>query len=274
MTGALTIPHEFADRPAPKADAQAEPYFDLRAALAALDSGAPVTFPPMMITRARIGGRDLVICTNYEKDPIQRTLRGGAFYEAADLHEVAKFLPPQARVLDVGANIGNHALYFSTQCGAASVIVVEPNPVALAPLVANIVLNDLGGIIRTEALGIGLGARSRTGMTMSSRDHNLGGARMMGDPQGQLEIHPGDALFADESFDLLKIDVEGMEMRVLAGLEQTIARCRPLIFIEVDEANATAFADWCAAQSYVPRYEVQRYAANRNYLLQPIGDRS
>ena len=40
------------------------------------------------------------------------------------------------------------------------------------------------------------------------------------------------AELGDERIDLLKIDVEGMELEVLAGARQTIARCLPIIVVE------------------------------------------
>lgn len=263
MSGAMALP---------TIEAADDTYFDLRAALDALASGAPLTFPPMHVTRVQIGGRDMTFCTNFLKDPVQRVQRKGRFYEDEDLAELAKFLPDRPRVLDVGANVGNHALYFATQCAAESVVVIEPNPLALAPLLANITLNDLSGVIRTEALGIGLGARSEGGFHMRKRWQNLGGTKMQKRDGGGLEVHPGDAIFGDEHFDLIKIDVEGMEMDVLAGLEETVARCRPLLFIEVDNENDDAFLAWCKARDYAPRYEVRRYRTNKNYLMQPAGD--
>jgi FkbM family methyltransferase len=59
-------------------------------------------------------------------------------------------------VLDVGANVGNHALYFATRMAAAKVVVIEPNPLALAPLLANVVVNGLTDVIETRHLGVGL----------------------------------------------------------------------------------------------------------------------
>ena len=260
MTGTLSMP-------AP--ETTGADYFDIAAALAALESGEAVTFPPLRMTRVTIGGRALSFCGNFHRDPIQRAHRSGAFFEAEDLAEIAQHLPQAPRVLDVGANIGNHALYFATQCGAAQITVIEPNPLALAPLVANIVLNGLTDVIRMEALGIGLGAESEGGLFMKRHDRNLGGTKMLRGKGGDLQVHAGDALFGDDHFDLIKIDVEGMEMEVLAGLEQTVARCRPLIFIEVDDANAEAFQTWSAERGYAPVFDKRHFGSNMNFLMKP-----
>nr|WP_245216280.1 FkbM family methyltransferase [Sagittula salina] len=197
-------------------------------------------------------------------------LRKGRFYEGEELRDVAKILPEGAGVLDVGANLGNHALFFATQAGAAQVLVIEPNPLALAPLLANVVMNELRGVIRTEALGIGLGARAESGFSIRRRVQNLGRSRMERGGGDALELHPGDALFADEWFDLVKIDVEGIEMEVLEGMEKTIARCRPVIFIEVDNVNADAFGAWCGARDYGVHSKARRYPANLNCIVQPV----
>ncbi|MEQ5870548.1 FkbM family methyltransferase [Sagittula sp. NFXS13] len=258
----------------PKPGGAASDYFDVTEALEALTSGAAMTFPPMQATRTRIGDRDLSFFTNYHADPIQKSHRKGLFYEHEDLSEVAKLLPDAPRVLDVGANVGNHSLFFATQCGAQRIVVIEPNPLALAPLVANVVFNQLTDVIGMEALGVGLGAQSEGGLFMRTRTRNLGGTRMQRGKDGTLEVHAGDALFADETFDLIKIDVEGMEMDVLAGLAQTIDRCRPLLFVEVDDANIAAFKSWCDLHGYVTRYEQRRYRANMNFLVEAAGARS
>lgn len=263
MTGPVSIP-------AP--ETTGADYFDLAAAMAALESGAPLVFPPFMVTRVRIGGRDLTFCSNFDRDPVQKAQRKGGFFEADDLLKIAAHLSENARILDVGANVGNHAVYWATQCGAAQVTVIEPNPLALAPLVANIVLNDLTEVIRMDALGIGLGAESEGGLFMKRHDRNLGGTKMLRGRGGSLEVHPGDALFGEDHFDLIKIDVEGMEMEVLAGLEETVRRCRPLLFVEVDDANAVAFRDWYDQRGYTPLHEVRHFGANMNYLLQPRGE--
>lgn len=256
----------------PRPETTGGDYFDLPAALEALRQGGPVVFPPMQVTVCRIGERDLKFCSNFERDPIQRAHRAGTFFEARDLARLAGHLPEAPRVLDVGANVGNHALFFATQCGAARIVVVEPNPLALAPLVANVVLNGLTEVISLEALGVGLGAASEGGLFMKRHDRNLGATKMLRGKGGALEVHAGDDLFGDEQFDLVKIDVEGMEMEVLAGLKRTVARCRPLLFVEVDPGNAAAFEGWCAAHDYEPAFVID-HGGNMNTLVQPVGDK-
>ena len=56
----------------------------------------------------------------------------------------------------------------------------------------------------------------------------------------------GQAAAATLPIDWIKIDVEGYEARVLRGAAATIARCRPGLFIEVDDANLRAQDDSAA----------------------------
>ena len=48
----------------------------------------------------------------------------------------------------------------------------------------------------------------------------------------------------------IKIDVEGFEMQVLSGLEQTIRRCRPALFVEVQNTNMVEFNKYLASVGY------------------------
>jgi hypothetical protein len=48
-----------------------------------------------------------------------------------------------------------------------------------------------------------------------------------------LPVKVGDEVLTSESPVLIKMDIEGFEMRALTGLRQTITRCKPVIFMEV-----------------------------------------
>lgn len=250
----------------PRPELTGEAYFDLAAALAALAAGRAVAFPPFELVHLAADG--LTFCLNMDRDPVQRAIRRGDFYEAADLARLAAALPAGATVIDVGANIGNHTLFFATRAKAALVVPVEPNPLALAPLVANVVINGLAGVVDLSRLGVGLSDRDEGGFGMKRHDRNLGATRMK-PGKGQLRVCPGDALFDDLTPHLIKIDVEGMELDVLRGLSATIARARPMVFVEVDHANAAGFAEWCDAAGYVTDWVSRQSDRNQNHLIRP-----
>lgn len=219
---------------------------------------------------AQIEGRSFVFHLNAEHCPIQGRHRVGKFYERADLDQLAAYIKPGSYVLDVGANVGNHALYFATLMKAARVTCIEPNPDAIVALRANVTANGLEDVIALEALGIGLSDRSEGGYKVKRHAYNLGAARLK--KGGDIAVHRGDDLFLDDLVDLIKIDVEGMEMLVLSGFEETVARKRPALFVEVDADNDQAFHAWCEEHGYGVTFQVRHQTANCNYFAQPLGE--
>ncbi len=67
---------------------------------------------------------------------------------------------------------------------------------------------------------------------------------------------------------LMKIDVEGHELKVLEGAEDTIARCRPLILIEVKPASRLSIWNFFVAR----QYQCFLVANGRLQSLNAIGD--
>jgi FkbM family methyltransferase len=255
-------PHILTELPRPElTDAS---YFDLAAARTALAERRPLAFPPFEL----VHWAGLNFALNFLDDPIQNALRQGRFYEERELTVLKRMLPLDATYVDIGANIGNHAIFFAKRMRAARVIVFEPNPLALAPLMANIVLNRLEHVIVTDHLGIGLSGRAGDGFGMGRHDRNLG-ATVLTPETGEIAVRTGDQLLADETPDLIKLDVEGMEMEVLAGLQATIARSRPYMLVEVRDTNSAAFGRWCLKQDYRVTDEWRVGPRNANYLIEP-----
>lgn len=235
--------------------------------LSAWRHGAPLPLVAMETVHCTINGRQIAFCVNMLDDPIQNAHRKGQFYEQHELETLAQHIPAGATVLDIGANTGNHAMWWAMFGGAARVIVVEPNPLALEPLVGNVLGNQLESTIDLSHLGFGLGEFDRDDWGMKKHDRNLGATKMFAG-QGTLSVRRGDAVFAQLSPDVVKIDVEGMEMAVLAGLNALISRARPVIMIEVRDTQADEFAQWASAQGYEAQI-LSKEPKFTNHLLLP-----
>jgi FkbM family methyltransferase len=134
---------------------------------------------------------------------------------------------------------------------------------------ANVAANGLGAVIRLDVLGIGLSDRTEAGFKIKRNPRNMGAARLK--KGGEIAVHRGDALLPDARVDLVKIDVEGMEMQVLAGFDRIIAEQRPALFVEVDTSHEAAFEAWCEAWGYTRTFAFRHQEANTNVFVQPIG---
>ncbi|WP_298234194.1 FkbM family methyltransferase [uncultured Azohydromonas sp.] len=166
-------------------------------------------------------------------DHIQSLIRTRqAFYECAMLEDVGPRLPESALVLDVGANIGNHTVFFAKVLGLKTVA-VEPNPAALQLLRSNIALNGLED--RVELHPIALGATSGIGRVLDDDPLNMGRARVAVSTDAGLAgvpIRSLDEVVGERRVHLIKIDVEGMEIEVLRGARRTLAASRPMLLAE------------------------------------------
>jgi hypothetical protein len=142
-------------------------------------------------------------------DLIQRLVYLGV-YEREETNQVLRYLRPGMTFVDVGANIGYYTLMAASRVGRRGcVISVEPSAYAVDRL------SDREGELRLFIPGPG----NHT-PTMLGED---------GAPAQIVAVKTLDACLADwqvETIDLLKIDVEGFEPRVLAGAAGALAAGR------------------------------------------------
>lgn len=220
------------------------------------------------VTECDIDGRAVRFATDLERDPIQRSHRKGTFFEPEELALMREHLPKGGTFLDIGANVGNHSIFAGLFCDAGRIIPVEPNPLVYRLLVLNLVMNNLQGATAFDYVGFGASDVDRDGRAMSGRDTTLGAGKMV-DGSGDISTFRPDDMLRDETPDFIKVDVDGMEMQVLRGLQKTITRTRPVLLVEVDRANAHEFADWRLAQGFALPATLKHYATNRNYLCVP-----
>lgn len=137
-------------------------------------------------------------------------------------------------VLDIGANIGLHTLYFAELAGAkGKVIAFEPVPANFKKLRANIELNQFKNI---QPENIALGHKNETIKIAADENSTNPGSFNLFDREGENEIicKIGDEILNNEKIDFIKIDVEGYESHVIDGLFETIKKNRPKIIFEYD----------------------------------------
>lgn len=179
---------------------------------------------------------------------IEREQARGQFFEHEELEFLADRLPRGLRIVDAGANTGNHTVFFAAIMQAESVVPIEPHPRAAAAIRAAVAENRLTNVDLC-CLGRALGAREGRLKPIFSAGGGLGAMRFAPDPQGSVPLSSLDKLVGG-GVDFLKIDVEGMEMEVLAGAAASIARNRPTIFIEVLDDGVAIFMEWVDSNGY------------------------
>lgn len=158
------------------------------------------------------------------------------YYEAVMLDKLKKkgYIKEKMNVLDIGANIGNHMLFFTKEMCAKSVHCFEPINETYELLRKNIEINDVN-VVKTYNFALGRNS-SNANIDKFSAD-NAGGISLTYDKNGGIKVHSLDSLEIPEKIDFIKIDVEGFEEEVLLGAQEKILSDKPVIFIEIFERN-------------------------------------
>lgn len=147
------------------------------------------------------------------------------------LHETRPASFFEGTELDVGANIGNHALYFADHFRRVRAYEANPRTFALLKVNAGLASN-------VECFNVGVSS-SRVRSRLRLNKLNIGGARIVeGGDENDVEIELqrlDDMCPADDRVTFIKIDVEGHERDALLGARRIISEYRPLIIFEQAE---------------------------------------
>lgn len=201
---------------------------------------------------------------NYPLDLIQRVIVDSElFFEQNILDALSGFMPQNAVVCDIGANIGNHTLYWLSRRQASYVYCFEPRPETFLILEKNLQINNFENVCRCFNLGL---SDKRSKLKIDTfTNANIGGTSFVDDEHGQFEAVPLDSLHFDKSVDFMKIDVEGMEYKVLQGAAKLIEKDKPIIFIESFADNFPKVQALLEGMGYV----LQQPYEFDNYLFTP-----
>jgi FkbM family methyltransferase len=159
--------------------------------------------------------------------------------------DIAKLLVgPNDVCLDVGANIGTHSLILSSIAHTGSVISFEPQSVVYSILQNNIILNKRNNI-STYRFAISNENYQTIRMepfSFSGASINNGGIRVDHDGYGGGDLALTRKLdsFDFQQVDFIKFDIQGSEVAAIKGSTELISRCRPFIFLEIEEKHLNA----------------------------------
>jgi FkbM family methyltransferase len=137
---------------------------------------------------------------------------------------ILPYIPRDGFVVDAGAFIGDHTIAYLKAVGPEGMVTAfEPNKEAYDCLVRN---------CRAAAcFNVALGDKLGTGKIC--RNANRGASHI--EEGDEVKIFPLD-YFRIGQLDFFKIDVEGMELKVLRGASETIQECKPVICMEINQA--------------------------------------
>ena len=172
-------------------------------------------------------------------------------YSEGEVRLLDQMIRPGMTVVDVGAHIGAHTIFFAKKAGSKGrVVAFEPQRVLYHILCGNLALNLLHNV---TAINAGLGskaARATLPRINYARGGNFGGYGLDKWDGEDVPVLPLDSYHL-ESCHVIKIDVEGMERNVLEGAQKTLAEHRPLLYIENDRVEKSKkLIDWLLTADY------------------------
>jgi FkbM family methyltransferase len=137
-------------------------------------------------------------------------------------------------VVEVGANIGSHTVHLARLVGSSGrVLAFEPQRVIHQLLCANIALNELFQVHTFHAAVGREAGQIHVPPIDYGAEYNFGGVSVGGSAGEAVPLYRLDDLPLP-ALRMLKVDVEGMEIDVLSGARQTIAKFRPVLYVEND----------------------------------------
>ena len=197
--------------------------------------------------------KDDISISGYCGEYIFEKIRNSKQYYEQDLLE-KWFLYYQKKIkviYDIGANLGNHTVYFASHRSQAMVYAFEPLEENFYLLNRNVKANKLENV---QLYPYALGDKEMQACMRVNTEGNNGTAHIdIDSQQGEVvEIKKADALKLPAP-DFIKIDVEGFEYHVLQGMKQMLVEHEPYLWIEVDVATAQRVYQFLSEIGYFPQ---------------------
>jgi FkbM family methyltransferase len=175
-------------------------------------------------------------------------------YEATETAILQRLIRPGMTVLDVGAEFGYHAVLASRCVGVTGhVVTVEPEPANFALLEHNVRVNDCANVRCLPVAVSDRDARARLFRSATNLGrHSLYSANVL-NPDDALDVRCTtlDALvdyLPGNRLNVLKIDAEGAEARILRSAQCTLDQPGLTIWVEIWPRGLRRWCRFAAAR--------------------------
>ncbi|WP_448204850.1 FkbM family methyltransferase [Azospirillum sp. sgz302134] len=217
-----------------------------------------------------------MIVNRHDINQANALLKTGRAVDHAEIDLLAQILRrwgTELTVLDIGANFGTYSMALVHAVGArGKVHAFEAQRIIFNMLAGSVALN---GITNIHCHNMAVGDREGS-IPLPQFDYdrplNFGSVELgpvQREPLSQERRYDAEQAedvplttidrFAFSRVGLIKIDVEGMEMAVLDGAAETIARCRPVLYVEFLKSDAEAMRKRLEAMAYTVHVIAMNY---------------
>jgi FkbM family methyltransferase len=226
------------------------------------------TAGPNRLVRARHG---LALFNRHDMF-VGRSLDQYGEFSPGESELFVQIVRPGNVVVDAGANLGAHTLLLSQRVGDQGLVYAyEPQRTIYEILCANMALNGRKNVrCRCEALGETSGEICVPPLNYDA-EANFAGLGL-GDYQSgeKVPVVTIDGLQLPRC-DLLKADVEGMELPVLRGAAQTIQKYRPILYVENDRIESSpALIEYILSLGYKLYWHLPPLYHPANFFGNPV----
>lgn len=213
-------------------------------------------------TKKRVSDKEVEFVVKSESE--SRRLQNLAD-EAPIIAKILSELRENETFYDIGANIGTHSCFVGKDKNT-KIYAFEPFSENIKSLRDNFKLNNINGDIFEVAL---MNEDSKMKISPESGEPGEGEVHISDKGDITIPTYKGDTIIEDEGLEIpnvIKIDVEGAELKVLKGLSETLenSKCRT-IFLEIHPDRIPNFGG--------SKNQVLDYLKRKHFEIEIINDR-
>ena len=187
-------------------------------------------------------------------------------YEKGILNYIENNFTGKGAFIDVGANIGLMSVFTGAKFPQAKIIAFEAHPKTMELLEKNCILNNVGNVM---LFSLALGNEEGKVEIYDNWQVNRGGASLVVKTEDsnayKVQMKRLDDIGCPIP-EMIKIDVEGVELEVLKGAEQTIRDYKPILIVEISDWRKNAHDSSSEIVNYVKSlgdYKIYKLAGGK-----------